>query len=350
MENLNKGTFLLDLLNIGIIILDKKGIPLFVNKFFDLYFNKNPLDNKLFLNSLHEIFKSCATFNENNKCSKGFWVEKKILGARDKIFWFTFNLKKIYLNSKEYVFIIVNDITKEKYQKIELETLNKNLEEYNYFLSHDLKGPIDTIESLTQLYIESIENMQEIKNNSKSLVYLKYILNTTKRTRELINSLLEYNSIRKFKEKDDIDIKNLVEEARDNILYLKYKKDVNYKILLNFKGSTKVKGYKTHLRSLFQNLLSNAIKFSDYKRKNIIVFTFEKLSNGFTVTISDKGVGIRKEDMPNTFNIFKRFNMSIEGSGVGLAYCKKIVDLHKGEIKVQSTLNEGTTFDIFIPE
>jgi light-regulated signal transduction histidine kinase (bacteriophytochrome) len=97
---------------------------------------------------------------------------------------------------------------------------------------------------------------------------------------------------------------------------------------------------------LFQNLITNAIKFQDKNRKPKIKIRAEEIDDVWTFSISDNGIGIESKYFERIFQIFQFLNprSSFEGTGIGLAYCKKIVELHSGKIWVKSTLGKGTTF------
>ena len=111
-----------------------------------------------------------------------------------------------------------------------------------------------------------------------------------------------------------------------------------------------IKGYETELRMLFQNLISNAIKFGTPGIAPKIKIS-AKEEDGWTFYIQDNGIGIAEKHKDKIFNVFQRLHSKseFEGSGIGLAHCKKIIDLHYGDIWVESKPGEGSTFCFTIP-
>ena len=113
----------------------------------------------------------------------------------------------------------------------------------------------------------------------------------------------------------------------------------------------KINLYKTECHQLFQNLISNAIKFQKKNSKPNIQITSEKINGKWKFSIIDNGIGINADKFARIFDIFQRLhtNEEYEGSGIGLANCKKIVHLHHGEIWVDSNPTQGSIFNFTIP-
>ena len=109
---------------------------------------------------------------------------------------------------------------------------------------------------------------------------------------------------------------------------------------------------ETEIRLLFQNLISNAIKFSREGVHPQIWITAEENQDGWTFRIKDNGIGIDPKHQEQIFTIFNRLHTRdvYEGTGIGLAHCQKIIDLHQGKIWVESELGQGSTFCFSIPK
>jgi signal transduction histidine kinase len=107
-----------------------------------------------------------------------------------------------------------------------------------------------------------------------------------------------------------------------------------------------IKGYEIEIRLLFQNLISNAIKFRSPESDPVIRITCRKIDNFWEFAIADNGIGIAQEHQEKIFIIFQRLHLKsqYEGSGIGLAHCKKIVELHGGNIWVESEPYKGSKF------
>jgi light-regulated signal transduction histidine kinase (bacteriophytochrome) len=113
-----------------------------------------------------------------------------------------------------------------------------------------------------------------------------------------------------------------------------------------------LKAYAKELRLLFQNLINNALKFRKKDVALIVKITAKKEHDAWLFSIEDNGIGIEEKDINKLFIIFKRLHnrSEYEGTGIGLAHCKKIVELHNGCIWVSSTIGVGSTFYFKIPK
>jgi light-regulated signal transduction histidine kinase (bacteriophytochrome) len=112
-----------------------------------------------------------------------------------------------------------------------------------------------------------------------------------------------------------------------------------------------INGFESELKILFQQLILNAIKFKKKECSPEITLAAEKLPEEWVFTVSDNGMGILKKDHEKVFGIFKQMHNhdEYEGIGMGLAYCKKIVELHGGRLWIDSTPGKGSTFKFTIP-
>ena len=110
---------------------------------------------------------------------------------------------------------------------------------------------------------------------------------------------------------------------------------------------------KEQISMLFNNLISNAIKFNKKDKRIVKITNHQDAPNGYwKISVSDNGIGIKKEYQKKIFEIFQRLHAKseFEGTGIGLALCQKIIQSHKGEITVTSVMGEGTTFSLLIPK
>lgn len=241
-----------------------------------------------------------------------------------------------------YVYVMLRNVTELEQTKNELELKNKELNQFAHIVSHDLKEPLRTISSFTQL----IEKRYKGKLDNQADEFLSFISVATGRMRSLIDDLLEYSSIGKRKEMMQVDCKKLVEVIQED-LQTKIKETNS---IIEVGELPVVKGYETELRLLFQNLISNAIKFSKPGISPKVKIS-AKEQDGWTFMVQDNGIGIADEHKDKVFGLFQRLHSrsEYEGTGIGLAHCKKIVELHKGNLWVVSEPGAGSTFYFTIP-
>ncbi len=283
------------------------------------------------------------------------------ISARTKVNWLlaalvaltllgSFFLYRSYLTKKR-----LTKILSEKNESIEkqaaiLESKNRELEQFAYITSHDLKEPLITISSLIGLLEEDYGS----KFDDEGKANLNYIRGSADRMTQLIDDLLAYSRLgtkRTFKsvncntllETLKVDLANVIERSATEIHLI----DLPI-----------VKGSEIELRLLFQNLITNAIKFTDTSTKPHIEILCTPIGNPDTDTngkwefsITDNGIGIPEMYQDRIFSIFQRLhtNEEYEGTGIGLAHCKKIVEAHGGDIWLDSVVGEGSTFYFTIP-
>ncbi|WP_055436764.1 YfiR/HmsC family protein [Lacinutrix algicola] len=232
-------------------------------------------------------------------------------------------------------------------QSQELEIKNNELEQFAYIASHDLKEPLITISSLIDLLVEDYgEQFDEDGRLS-----LKYVKESSYRMQKLIEGILSYSKLGKSKVFLNIDCNNLITILRadlDNVF-------TRTKTELTTANLPIVKGTELEIRLLFQNLISNAIKFTKPNvTPKIKIEARQTLINNvkyWEFSITDNGIGIPKKHKERIFSIFQRLHSrdQYQGTGIGLAHCKKIVEAHDGKIWFESTVNVGSTFFFTIP-
>jgi len=158
----------------------------------------------------------------------------------------------------------------------------------------------------------------------------------------LVKSILEYSKIGQKTMAEKVDLNTVLQNViKDLHLRIKERKAV-----IQVEDLPIVYGNPMELHSLFLNLIGNALKFV-HQEKTPLVKVSHKLKKGFSqISIKDNGIGIKKDNQNKIFEVFKKLHNQedFEGTGIGLAYCKKIVLLHGGQIWVTSAINRGSTF------
>ena len=177
--------------------------------------------------------------------------------------------------------------------------------------------------------------------------YLSSIRKATGRLRLLIKSILDYSIIGYNKKKIIIDCNNLMEELLSDmdVFITENKAEIYFHML------PVVSGY-AEIKSLFQNLISNAIKFKQRGVIPVINVMAKEEVDDWLFAVNDNGIGIEEKYLERIFTIFQRLHSQsdYEGTGIGLAHCKKIVELHGGKLWVHSKFGNGSTFYFTIPK
>jgi len=216
----------------------------------------------------------------------------------------------------------------------ELSKSNTELQEYAHIVSHDLKSPLRSIHALTSWIKEDNKG----KLDELSLGNFDLIEVTLEKMEQLISGILNYSSVGVTTEdKEIVDLNTVINDLK-TILYVPDHITIN---IIN-KLPT-LKGERIKLQQLFQNLISNSIKFND-KEKGVIEIDVKEKASYYQFSVKDNGIGISEKYFDKIFKIFHSLTNSKESTGIGLSIVKKIVDLYKGEIWVESTINEHTTF------
>lgn len=253
-------------------------------------------------------------------------------------------LNPIENQNEPMVLASIIDITERKIQEktikqqlFELELKNKELEHFAYITSHDLQEPLRTVSN----FIKIIEEDAQPNLDPQIREYLGVINFATNRMSFLVKALLDFSHLGKNKVLVKTDLNQLVAEVIHDLDELV--KSSNAKIIVGRLPSLNV--YAFELRLLFQSLIANAIKFSKKDTIPEIQIACDEIGGEMQFYVKDNGIGIKSVYFERIFNIFQKLHSEKEykGNGIGLANCKKIVELHGGKIWITSELNSGTT-------
>ena len=224
----------------------------------------------------------------------------------------------------------------------ELEEKNNELVRFAYLVSHDLRSPLRAIHVMTEL----IESELDGKNDGEIANNLEVIKGRVKRMDRFIDGLLEYSRIGiKDNTMEEVDLDEVLKGVLDSL-------NVPQSIIINKKPKFPViKGVRILLFQLFSNLIANGINFND-KKEGLIDLDFKVMEEGFEFCVGDNGPGIDPNHHERVFEVFQTLNPrdKVESTGIGLSIVKKVIDLHKGTIRIASTPGEGTRFIFWLPE
>lgn len=215
---------------------------------------------------------------------------------------------------------------------------NRELERFTSIASHDLQEPLRTIGNMTQL----ISRKYATNFDDQGKKILDYVTHATTRMTVMIKGLLEFSRIGNKRETVEVNCQEVV-----HTIVLDF--DAALKAVqgtITVHELPKIKGNPVELRMLFQNLISNGLKFRKADTPPVIEVSAKDNSTHVEFCIKDNGIGIEQADHEKIFMIFQRLNPleQYEGTGLGLAYCRKIVELHGGKIWINSTKNVGSAF------
>lgn len=219
-----------------------------------------------------------------------------------------------------------------------LEFRNKELEQFVYIASHDLQEPLLTVNNFVGLLKKEYGDQFD----ENGALYLKYISESTEKMRYLIKGLLDYARLGTPAAKEPVNCNFLVESVKQELS----NQIAATGMTIQYDNLPVVYGYAAELKQLFHHLISNSLKF---RKKDILPEVQIRATEDdqyWNFDFSDNGIGIEAQYKEKIFSIFQRLHSheDYEGHGIGLSHCKKIVELHGGEIFVKSVVNQGSTF------
>lgn len=231
------------------------------------------------------------------------------------------------------------------HKSVEIENRNKELDDFTYVVSHDLKEPLISIEGYSKIMLQDYKD----KVDAEGREYLSTTVQSANRMKHLIDDLLTLSRVGRVMEQEDtISVGDVIRDVLTELQFTLREKHCEVQVTPDMPI---VLFNPTQLSMVFRNLISNAIKFND-KPVPRIEITVTEDKGQYTFSVSDNGIGIDKQYFDKVFVIFQRLQRSEEyrGTGAGLTIVKKIVENHRGRIWIESEPGKGTTFFFTIPK
>ncbi|MUV39347.1 Histidine kinase [Lentibacillus sp. JNUCC-1] len=327
----------------GLVLLDEKGYIHLVNRKFLSMFGQSSdyyrgylyydvLDNEV----IHETVQNTFLYEKNVKNAfvkknEDDSMDMEVVGAP------IFNERKFVKG----VVLVFYDIT-------ELKKLERMRKDFVANVSHELKTPITSINGFSETLLDGAKNDPEVLTE-----FLQIIFKESKRLQLLIEDLLTLSML----EKDDfhpvineVDLTQIIEDINPMIKRKADMKNISYK--KQTEDQLSLMGNSEQVKQMIINLLDNAIAYTP-EYGNITLFVTEK-DEGIVISVTDTGIGISKAQMERVFERFYRVDKARSrntgGTGLGLAIVKHIVEVHNGQIHIDSEEQKGTTVSVLLPK
>lgn len=275
------------------------------------------------------------------------WIQLNVSAVRDKqdkVEFLVVQLVNIDAEKKSQLAIekLNNELEAKVQQRtIELENKNKDLENFNYAVSHDLKAPLKNIKGLTALLKEGMQG-EEAK------ICINHITTMAVRMEKLINNLFLFSKAEQLNlHKETFDLTAILRTCFNEL-----KNHYPHQAIdISIPPLPVAFGDQAAIRQVCENLLSNALKYASKNDKIILTITGKQKDNQLLISIKDNGIGFDETQKDKLFKCFERLHKSseYEGTGLGLAICERIIQKHGGQIWAVNNQSKGATFHFTLP-
>jgi len=334
------------------ITLDSRGNVVLVNKkVLELFgYHEGELEGKTIEILIPERFKTKYSTSRQEFIKRplvrSVGIDHDLFGRRKNGEEFPLEIYLTPLQTTDELLVIatVVDLTERKNSEL-LSRSNRELEQFAYLASHDLQAPLRHIASYVQLLAAKYIN----SNDAETEKWINFILQSSEKMQLLISDLLKYSRVTQSKLKMELtnvhDIISNVKEILKDMILNTGAQIIEEDLPVLFCSSM-------YLEQIFLNLIENAIKFRKDNVAPIIIIHSKPIEGGYEISVKDNGIGIPHQFFDKVFQLFQRLEQKkgVNGTGVGLAIVKRIVELHHGRIWLESKENEGCTFHFTISE
>ncbi len=322
----------------------KKVNPIWIEK---LGYTENELLSTPFMSFIHPDDRN-RTSNMVQRQMEGYTAiafENRYVNKNGDSIWLEWNATSV--DATGDIFAIARDQTVSRQQKLKLEVMlkelkakNKQLEEFTYISSHNLRSPVANIFVLSKF-------LEQTSLNTEQKQYIKLIKESSEMLNNTLSDLTEAVQVHKNK---NVKINRIsLEEVCNTALKQLSGKllSTQAEIIIDFNETDTIEYSKPYMQSIFLNLISNAIKYKSPERSPVIHISSKKLKNAIQLIFKDNGIGIDlKKHKGKMFGFRKTFHDNPDARGLGLYITKSQVEALNGKIRVSSTIDEGTVFII----
>lgn len=317
----------------GLVLLDDRGQIIFTNAAFQklLGFTEQELLSKRWV----ELLRNAPDFVPLISRTEGR-REAQLLSKIGDTIWVDISTSEIRINDERQIIQVISDKSAERENEAQLKELNSEMEQLIYRASHDLRGPISSLEGLLESIKLSYQDI-EIEDAAREMIADAY---------QILDSLA---LVTKFQQKtlsvETNFIKPILVGLCEN-LFAKTKTKISFNLNVN-------DVYTDHeaLRTIFHNLLDNILKHAKTKDKSLSInFSSQRINNQILITIEDNGPGIPQEHRKNIFKMFYRANPSLRSTGLGLYLSKKVAKRLGGDLYLSQGETVGSKFILSLPD
>ena len=270
------------------------------------------------------------------------------IDLKDTDFWLRVSAEPVVIDGHKHVVLAIEDFTENKRAEEKLKETMELKAQFISTVSHELRTPLAAIKEGVAIVLDEVTGPV----NEGQRKFLDIVKRNTDRLSALINNVLDFQKLKSGNAILDIqsnDIEHILSDVRETMALYAKKSEVELSVECAH-GLPKAEFDRDKIIQVLTNLVSNAIKFTPSEGR--VTINVKHRDGELVIGISDTGMGIPKEALPKIFERFyrvKRPGKEIQGTGLGLAIVHKIVMMHGGRIEVESEIDRGTTFTVFLP-